>query len=154
MQSNIGSMSSTKSPISSGPTNAGTHNSSTAQRSWRRSLYFRMIPAWQVGEIEFQCRLARIVISKRLELRLARVNQNGVWKANITNRGKTRWATRIGGVPDVEFEVGKGSADGDRGAHNESEGRKSRPWSTDRDWGAHIQWSSPSRLSSAEMGER
>jgi len=71
MQLNIVSMSSTKSPIPSGPTNAGTHNSSTAQRSWWRSLFFRMIPAWQVGEIEFQCRLARFVICKRLELRLA-----------------------------------------------------------------------------------
>jgi len=64
-------MSSTQSLISSGPTDTGTHNSSTAQRSWRRSLYFRMIPAWRVGEIEFQCRLAQFVISKRLELRLA-----------------------------------------------------------------------------------
>ena len=68
---NIVSMSSTKSPISSGPTNAGTHNSSTAQRGWRRSLYFQMIPAWRVGEIEFQCHLARFVISKWLEFRLA-----------------------------------------------------------------------------------
>jgi len=68
-QSNIVSMSSTKSPISSGPTNAGTNNSSTVQRSWRRSLYFRIIPAWRGGEIEFQCHLARFVISKRLEWR-------------------------------------------------------------------------------------
>jgi len=34
-------------------------------------LYFRMIPAWRVSEIEFQCRLAQYVISERLELRLA-----------------------------------------------------------------------------------
>jgi len=61
-------MSSTKSPISSGLTNAGTHNSSMVQRSWRRFLYFRMIQAWRVGEIEFQCRLARFVISKWFEI--------------------------------------------------------------------------------------
>jgi len=36
-------------------------------------------------------------------------------------------------VPDVEFEVGKGSADGDGGAQNEIEGRKSRPRSADVD---------------------
>jgi len=30
-------------------------------------------------------------------------------------------------MPNVEFEVGKGSADGDGGAENEIEGRKSRP---------------------------
>jgi len=57
-------MSCTKSPIPSGSTNAETHNSSTAQRSWRRPLYFWMIWVWQVGEIEFQCHLARFVISK------------------------------------------------------------------------------------------
>jgi len=67
--SNIVSMSSTKSPISSGPTKEGTYNSSLVQRSWRSSLYFRMIRAWQVGEIEFQCHLAQFVISKMLELR-------------------------------------------------------------------------------------
>ena len=33
-------------------------------------MFFRMLPAWRVGEIEFQRRLARFVISKRLELRL------------------------------------------------------------------------------------
>jgi len=37
------------------------------------------------------------------------------------------------GVPDVEFGVGKGSADGDGGAQNEIEGRKSTPRSADRD---------------------
>jgi hypothetical protein len=31
-----------------------------------------MIPALQVGEIEFQCRLARFVISQKLELSLGR----------------------------------------------------------------------------------
>jgi len=36
-------------------------------------------------------------------------------------------------VPDVEFEVGKGSADVDGGAQNEIEGRKSRPRSADGD---------------------
>ena len=48
-------------------------------------------------------------------------------------RGKTRCAIRKGGVPDLEFEVGRGSADGDGGAETEIEGRKSRPRSADGD---------------------
>jgi len=80
-------MSSTKSPISSGPTNAGTNNSSTAQRCWRRSQYFQMIWAWRVGEIEFECHLARFVISKRLELRLARSELKWSLKGNRMNSG-------------------------------------------------------------------
>ena len=88
-------------------------------------MYFQMIPAWRVGEIECQCRLARFVISKRLELRLA----SGESKLSLKGKydefgGKTRCTTRKGGVPDVEFEVGKGSADGDGGAQNEIKGRK------------------------------
>jgi len=35
------------------------------------------------------------------------------------------------GAPDVEFEVSKGSPDGDGGAQNEIEGQKLRPRSTD-----------------------
>jgi len=58
-------MSCTTSPISLGPTNAGTHNSSTAQRSWRRSLYLPIIRTWQVAEIEVQCHLAQFVISNK-----------------------------------------------------------------------------------------
>jgi len=85
-------MSSTKSPISSGQTNGGTHNSSTAQRSWRRSLYFRMIPAWRVGEIEFQCRLARFVISKRLEFRLASGESKWSLKGKYDEFGRKRGA--------------------------------------------------------------
>ena len=50
--------------------------------------------------------------------------------------------------------MGKGSADGDGGVQNEIEGYKSKPRSTDRDRGAHIQQSSPSMLSSAERGGR
>ena len=80
-------MSSSKSPIPSGPTNAGTHNASTAQRSWSHSLYFRMIRAWRVGEIEFQCHLALFVISTRLELRLARSELKWSLKRNMMNSG-------------------------------------------------------------------
>ena len=88
-------MLSTKSPISSGLTHAGIHNSWTVQRSWRRSLYFRMIRAWRVGEIEFQCCLARFVISKRFGIEVSlQVNQNGDWKAIWWIRGKERCATR------------------------------------------------------------
>jgi len=42
-QSNMVSMSSTPSPIPSGLTKAGTHNSSTAETSWRRSMYLLII---------------------------------------------------------------------------------------------------------------
>jgi len=59
------SMSSTSSPISSGPMKAGTHNSSMTQRSWRHSLYLLILLTWRVAEIEFQCRLARFVISNK-----------------------------------------------------------------------------------------
>jgi len=144
-QSNKVTMSSTKSPTSSGPTNAGTQNSSTAQRSWRSSLFFRIIPAWQVGEIEFQCRLARFVISKRLEFWcLLAVNQNGVWNTIWWIRRKKRCATSRWGVPDVECRVSKGSADVDGGGRNVIEGSKAGPRWADRGWGAPIQQSSHS----------
>jgi len=132
-------MSSTRSPISSGPTNAGTHNSSMSQRSWRHCLYFQMIRARRVGEIECQCHLPRFGISKRMELRgqLA-VNQNGVWKAIWLIWGKKRCATRKRGVPDAECRVGQGSADGDGGARIEIEGHKSGPKSADKVQGAPI----------------
>ena len=75
-------------------------------------MYFRMIPAWRVGEIEFQCRLAQFVISNRLELRLACGESKWSLKGKYEEfRGETRCTTRKGGVPDVEFEVGKGSAE-------------------------------------------
>ena len=140
-------MSSTKSPISSGPTNAGTHNSSTAQRSWRRSLYFWMIQAWQVGEIEIQCRLARFVISKRVGMEVI------LW-----------WIKMEFERQYDEFEGKRGAPPGRRRAwcrvrwsrgvlmvmQNEIEGRKSRPRSADGDWGAPMQRSSPSMLSRDE----
>jgi len=68
-QSNIGTMSSTKSPILSGPINADTYNSSIGHRSLRRSWYFQISRAWRVVEIEFQCCFASFVISQWLELR-------------------------------------------------------------------------------------
>ena len=92
MQSNIVSMSSTKSPISSGPTNARTHKSAMARMSWRRSLYYRMIPAWRVGGIQFQCRSARFVISERLELRLARGESKWGLKGKYDEFGGKRGA--------------------------------------------------------------
>ena len=96
-------MSSSKPPISSGPTNAETPNSSMAQRRWRRSMYFRMIRAWRVGEIEFQCHLAWFVISKWLELRLAHGELEWSLKGNMLNsevRSKERrsaWCGVLGG---------------------------------------------------------
>jgi hypothetical protein len=44
-----------------------------------------------------------------------------------------RCATRKVRVPDVEIEMGKGSADGHGGAENEIEGQKFRPRSADWD---------------------
>jgi hypothetical protein len=85
-------MSSTKSPISAGPTKAGTQISSTSQRCWRRSLYFRMIRAWRVGEIEFQCHLARFVVSNRLELRLASGESKSGLKGKYDEFGGKRGA--------------------------------------------------------------
>jgi hypothetical protein len=121
-------MSSTTSPIPSGPTNAETHNSSTAQKSWRHPLYFSRIQAWRVCKIEFQCCLARFVLSKRFELRgnLA-VNHNRVWEAIWWIHREKRCATRNGWVPDVECRVGKGSDDSDGRVRNEIGGRNSRP---------------------------
>jgi len=74
-------MSSTKSLISLRSTNAGTHNSWTSLRSWRCSLYFQMIRAWQVGDIEFQCCLTRFLISKMvgIEVTLWRIRM-GFWR--------------------------------------------------------------------------
>jgi len=152
-------MSSTKSPISSGPTNAGTHNLWMQQSNWRPSLYFRMIRIWRVGEIEFQCRLALFVISDMLELRgLLAVNQYGVWNAISWIWRKKRCATRIGGVPDVECRVGQGSGDVDGGARNVIEGSEAGPRSADGGWGVRIQpgshrcWVSPNGEGCKESG--
>jgi len=79
------------------------------------------------------------------------VTQNGVWKAIWWIWGTNRCNTWKAGVPDVVCEVGKGSADGNRGVQNKIEGHKSRPTSTDGDWGAR---SSPSMQSSNERGGR
>jgi len=77
-------MSSTLSPISSGPTKAGTHNSSTAQRSWRHSLYLLIIHSWPVDEMQFQCSLARFVISNTGVMRCSLAeNQNGDMRGNM-----------------------------------------------------------------------
>jgi len=108
-QSNIVSRSSTKSPFSSGSTNAGTHNTSTVQSCRSHSMCVQMIQACRVGEIEFQCHLARFVTSKTLELRYyLAVNQNAVRTAIWWIWGKDRCATRKGGVPDWGVLGGQG----------------------------------------------
>jgi hypothetical protein len=68
-QSLMVSMSSSTSRISSGPTNVGTHKSSTAQGSWRRFLDLLIIRSWRVAQIDFQCRLAQFRISNKGVLR-------------------------------------------------------------------------------------
>jgi hypothetical protein len=65
-----------------------------------------------------------------------------------------RYATRKGGVPDVEFEVGKWSADSNGGTQNGIEGRTSNARSADGDCRVHIQRSRPSMMSSTERRER
>jgi hypothetical protein len=61
------------------------------------------------------------------------VKQNEVCKRIGWIRGKKRCAPRNRGVPDVECEVGKGSADGHGGVQNDVEGHKSWPKTADRD---------------------
>jgi len=125
-------MSSTKSPIPSELTNTGTDNTSTAQRSWWHSFYFQRIQSWPGIEIEFQCYLARFVISNKMELRgQLTANQNGFWNAILWIWGEKRCATRKGAVTDVQCRVGKRSDDGDRGVRNEIGGHRSRPRSAD-----------------------
>jgi len=84
-------MSSTNSPISSGPNNAGTHIHPQRKEA-TRSLYFRMIPAWRVGEIEFQCCLARFVISKRVGIEVSDGDHNELKGKYDEFGGKTRCA--------------------------------------------------------------
>jgi len=122
-------MSSTKSPISSGLTNAGTHNSSTSQRSWSRTLYFRLIRAWRVGEIEFQCPLARFLISKRFELRLACSESEWSLKGNMINSEEKEMCHQERRSAWCGVRGGQGECQGDWGAPTgieESQG----------DWGA------------------
>jgi len=89
-------MSFTPSPISSGPTKAGTHNSSTAQRSWRRCLYLLIIRSWRVDEMEFQCCLARFVISNTGVMRsLTAANLNGGKKGNMIHLDE-KWEEQPG----------------------------------------------------------
>jgi hypothetical protein len=56
--SNMVSMSTSTSPISSGPTNTGTQNSSMAQCISRHSFHLLIIHTWRVADSEFQCHFA------------------------------------------------------------------------------------------------
>jgi len=119
-------MSPTKSPISSGPTNTGTHNSSMAQRSWRHSLDFQIIPAWRMGEIEFQCHLTRFVISIRFELMSDPGESKWRWKGTMMNSGGR----------EVRIQEKRSAWCGVRGGQGECWWWwKSAEW----DWGAQIQ---------------
>jgi hypothetical protein len=89
-QSDMVSMSCTLPPRPSQPRNIRTYNLSTAWRSWRRSLYFRIIQAWRVGAIEFDFHLAQFVRSIILARWLATVNQTGVSKADMMKSGGTK----------------------------------------------------------------
>jgi len=119
-------MSSTKSPIASGPPNAGTHNSSMAQGSWRFSLYCRMIRAWRVGEVEFQCRLDQCVISQRLGLRIARGEPKPSLKGNMMNSGGKEECLQAGRSDWCGVQGGQGEC---------WQGWRSAEWN----WGAQIQ---------------
>jgi len=77
-------MSSTTSSIPSGPTKAGTHNSSTAERIGKFSWDLLIIRFWQVDEMEFQCRLARFVISNKCVMRCQlAANLDGGMRGNM-----------------------------------------------------------------------
>jgi hypothetical protein len=105
------SMSSRLYPISSGPTKAGTHNSSMAQRSWRCSFYLVSIRSRRVDEMEFQCRLAHFVISNTGEMRCElTANLNEDKRDNMIHSDET-WEHyhREGGAPDGECCVEKRS---------------------------------------------
>jgi len=105
------SISSTTSPIPAGQWKAGTHNSSMAQRSWRRSLYLLMIHSGGVDEMEFQCCLAQFVISNKgvMRCKLA-ANLNGGMRANIIHLGK-QWEQ----LPGEKKSAKKGSVVRKRG---------------------------------------
>jgi len=83
------------------------------QRSWSRALYFWMIRAWRVGEIEFQSCLARLVISKGVG-----IEASLRWiQMEFETQYDEFWGKR-GAPPGKEEclilgEVVKGSADGD-----------------------------------------
>jgi len=62
--------------------------------------------------------------------------------------------TRKEEMPDVEWSVGKGSADGDGGVRNEIEGRKYRPMTAARVWRVPGQQNSPPIQSSTEQKGR
>jgi hypothetical protein len=49
------SISSTTSPITPGPTEAATHNSSMVQKHLCHFFYALLIPTWCVAELEFEC---------------------------------------------------------------------------------------------------
>ena len=119
-QSNFVSKPSTPSPISSRLTKAGTHNSSMAQRSWRRSLYLLIICTWGVDGNEFQCHSAGFVISNEDLMRCYLVaNLNGCLKGNDYSDEK-------GVQPPGEEECQMGSAMWKSGVH----GR----WWTSAEW--------------------
>jgi len=64
--------------------------------------------------------------------------------------GKKRCNTGKEEVTYVMCEMGKGIADRDGGVQNEFKGHNSRPRSADRDSGMYMEWSTTSRVSSAE----
>jgi hypothetical protein len=72
-----------------------------------------MIRAWRVGEIEFQCRLARFVISKRVGIEVSLRSIKMEFESQYDEFGGKQ------GTPPGEkeclmsCEVVKGSADGD-----------------------------------------
>jgi len=132
-------MSSTQSPNWSGPTKAGTHNSSTVQRSWRRSLYLLIIRSWRADEMEFQCRLARFVISNKCVMRCwLAANLTGRLKGTDYSDEKGEQPPRKRGAPDGECCVEKRSTKKVLKEHRMKKSAKSRLRSANGDWGAPV----------------
>jgi len=154
-QSNIDLMSSTESPTSSWPTNAATHNSAAVQRSWRHALYFRMIWAGRMGQIEFHCRLAQFVISKRFGIVLR------LWWITMEIERQCDEFGGKRGPPQEKKECLMWCARWTKGVRMVMEeyrmilrGANPGQGAPMGDWKAPMQGSSPSRVSSAERWGR
>jgi len=92
------SMSSITSPISSGPIQAGSHNSALAQRICRYSLFLLMIGTWWVPEIKVQCHFEWFLISNKHVIRHSViVNQDEDLKRNMIYLDK-QWDQQPGTV--------------------------------------------------------
>jgi hypothetical protein len=131
------SMSSTTSPISSGPTKAGTYNSSTARQTKRRFLYLPFICTWQVDEMEIQFCLAQFVISNTGVMRCSLAsNLNGCVRGNDYSDETGEQQQRKQRGSDGECSVEKKSTQKVLKERRMTRSAKSMLRSADGDWRA------------------